>query len=70
MAQIQKRGRDYEQSMRLEYLGGLNNRYEEWVEKYPGKMLIVDGDKLTVFGDYPTICRVFDAKERFEESDS
>ena len=29
-----------------------------------------DGDKLTVFGDYPTICRVFDAKERFEESES
>ena len=46
IAQISKRGRDYEQSIRIDYLTGLNNRYEEWVEKYPGKMLIVDGDKL------------------------
>lgn len=29
-----------------------------------------NGDKLTVFGDYAVICRVFDAKERFEESDT
>ena len=28
------------------------------------------GDKLTVFGDYQTVCRVFEAKERLEESDS
>ena len=46
IAQISKRGRDYEQSIRIDYLTGLNNRYEEWVEEYPGKMLIVDGDKL------------------------
>ena len=43
---ISKRGRDYEQSIRIDYLTGLNNRYEEWISKYPGKVLIVDGDKL------------------------
>ena len=46
IAQISKRGRDYEQSIRIDYLTGLNNRYEEWIGKYPGKMLIVDGDIL------------------------
>ncbi len=46
IAQISKRGRDYEQTIRIDYLTGLNNRYEEWIAKYPGKMLIVDGDKL------------------------
>ena len=46
IAQISKRGRDYEQTIRIDYLTRLNNRYEEWIDKYPGKMLIVDGDKL------------------------
>ena len=46
IVQISKRGRDYEQSIRIDYLTGLNNRYEEWVGKYPGKLLVVDGDKL------------------------
>jgi len=46
IAQISKRGRDYEQTIRIDYLTGLNNRYEEWIEKYPGKLLIVDGDEL------------------------
>ena len=31
VAQIQKRGRDYEQTMRLDYLEGLSRRYEEWI---------------------------------------
>ena len=33
--QIQKRGRDYESSIRLDYLHGLNELYEEWFENYP-----------------------------------
>lgn len=41
---IQKRGRDYEQTMRLDYLKGLNRRYEDWISTYPGKVMIVDGD--------------------------
>lgn len=42
---IEKRGRDFEQSIRLDYLKGLNDRYEEWINTYPGKVLIIDGDE-------------------------
>ena len=45
VAQIQKRGRDYESSIRIDYLTGLNNRYEEWIKSYTGKLLIIDGDE-------------------------
>lgn len=43
---IQKRARDYEQSMSLEYLAGLNHRYEQWITSYSGRLLIVDADVL------------------------
>lgn len=46
VSQIQKRGRDYEQSMSLEYLAGLNSRYDEWIASYPGKVLVIDADNL------------------------
>ena len=40
---IQKRGRQCEQTIPLEYLKGLNERYEEFIkEKYKGKVMIVD----------------------------
>ena len=45
IAQISKRGRDFEQSIRIDYLTGLNNRYEEWIKSYTGKLLIIDGDE-------------------------
>lgn len=45
--QIQKRGRDYENSIRLDYLKRLNERYEAWIGKYDlGKLLIIDVDDL------------------------
>ncbi len=41
--QIQKRGRDYENSIRLDYLTRLNERYEAWIGGYDrGKLLIID----------------------------
>lgn len=46
IAQIQKRGRGYEQGIRIDYLNGLNERYENWISKYDGRLLIVDGDNL------------------------
>ena len=46
VSQIQKRGRDYEQSMSLDYLGGLNEKYEKWIEGCKGKLLIIDADML------------------------
>ncbi len=43
--QIQKRGRDYENSIRIDYLKRLNERYEAWIESYKlGKLLIIEAD--------------------------
>ncbi len=43
--QIQKRGRPYENSIRLDYLKRLNNRYQDWVKGYEkGQLLIIDVD--------------------------
>ena len=43
--QIQQRGRDYEESIRLDYLKRLNERYEAWISTYDkGKLLIIDID--------------------------
>ena len=49
---IEKRGRDFEKSIRIDYLQGLNNRYEEWIKSYKGRLIIVDGDNLE-FADNP-----------------
>ena len=46
VSQIQKRGREYEKSIEIEYLGGLNERYEIWIAEYPGKVLVIDADGL------------------------
>lgn len=43
---IQKRGRDYEQGLSVEYLGNLNRLYEDWIASYKGKLLIFDVDNL------------------------
>ena len=44
---IQKGGREYEAGIRLDYLQGLNNLYEKWIENYKdGKLLIVDVDEV------------------------
>ncbi|MDR2362162.1 MAG: deoxynucleoside kinase [Prevotellaceae bacterium] len=44
--QIQKRGRDYESGIRLDYLTKLNELYEAWIETYDGRKLIVDVDTI------------------------
>ena len=46
VSQIQKRGREYEKSIEIEYLEGLNERYEKWIAEYPGKVLVIDADGL------------------------
>jgi deoxyadenosine/deoxycytidine kinase len=44
---IQKRGREYENSIRLDYLRRLNERYEAWISEYSsGKLLIIDIDDI------------------------
>ena len=45
--QIQSRGRDYESSIRIDYLTRLNERYEAWISEYTsGKILVIDTDDL------------------------
>lgn len=65
IAQIQKRGREYEQGIRLDYLNGLNVRYEEWIGSYNGPLLVVDGDNLDFqnnLKDFQAITDQIDAK--------
>ena len=48
--QIQKRGREYEESIRLDYLKRLNERYEAWISTYEtGNLLIIDVDEINFF---------------------
>ncbi|NGP86929.1 deoxynucleoside kinase [Fodinibius halophilus] len=44
--QIQQRGRDYENTIRIEYLERLNQLYEDWIDRYPHEKLIIDTDDL------------------------
>jgi len=44
---IQKRGREYENSIRLDYISSLNERYDRWIDEYKeSKLLIIDVDNL------------------------
>ena len=53
VSQINRRGRKYENNIRLDYLKRLNERYEAWVETYNlGRMLIIDADNYN-FPDQP-----------------
>ena len=42
VAQINKRGREYENTIRIDYLQHLNEKYEKWISNYPGKLLVID----------------------------
>lgn len=47
IAQIQRRGRDYEQTMQIDYLRDLNEAYENFIYKeYEGKVLVIEADGL------------------------
>ncbi|MDT0553132.1 MAG: deoxynucleoside kinase [Bacteroidetes bacterium MedPE-SWsnd-G1] len=53
VGQIHKRGRDYENTISIDYLSRLNERYEAWVSQYSkGKLLVIDIDNLN-FVDNP-----------------
>ena len=60
ISQIEKRGRDYEQSIRIDYLTGLNNRYEEWIKTYKGRLIIIDGDTCKFVEDKKALQQVTD----------
>jgi deoxyadenosine/deoxycytidine kinase len=45
--QIQKRGREYENTIRIDYLKRLNERYEAWISTYDlGKLMVIDIDNI------------------------
>jgi deoxyadenosine/deoxycytidine kinase len=47
VSQIQKRGRDFEYAIRLDYLKNLNEHYEDWIGQYKeGKLLVIDVNHL------------------------
>ena len=47
VGQIQKRGREYEKSIEIEYLANLNERYDKWIsEDYKGRVMVIDADGL------------------------
>ena len=65
VANIQKRGREYEQSIQLEYLTGLNERYEEFIfNYYPGKYMVIEADEMDFLNnpeDFAKITNQIDA---------
>jgi len=62
---IQKRGREYENSISLDYLQGLNERYEEWIASYDGEIITIDADNLDFLNcpeDFSKITDAIDAR--------
>ena len=58
---IQKRGRDYEQSIQLEYLQNLNERYDNFIyHKYPGKVMTVEKDDLDYQNNSKDLAQIID----------
>ncbi len=59
--QIQQRGREYENSIRLDYLKQLNERYEAWINRYKdGKLLIINVDKIDITNNPEDLSSVID----------
>lgn len=59
--QIQQRGREYEESIRLDYLKMLNERYEIWISKYTdSKLLIVNVDDLNFHNNQEDLSKIID----------
>lgn len=64
VAQIAKRGREYEKSMGIDYLLGLNRLYEEWIANYPGRLIIIDGDNVKFEGNPEAFGTITDEIDR------
>ena len=65
ISKIQKRGRDYEKSIRIDYLTGLNDKYENWIKDYKGNLLVIDADSLDFAGrpeDFDKVTDMIDAQ--------
>jgi deoxyadenosine/deoxycytidine kinase len=59
--QIHKRGREYENSISIDYLSRLNERYEAWISKYSkGKLLVINVDNLNFVDNQEDLGYVID----------
>ena len=62
---IQKRGRDYEQQIQLEYLENLNRRYDDFIKnKYPGRVITIDKDNLDFLHNPKDFAQIIDRIDR------
>ena len=65
VSQIQKRGREYEKTIRIDYLTGLNNKYENWIKDYKGHLLVIDANRYK-FGnkeeDFEAVTNMIDSE--------
>lgn len=62
--QIQKRGRDYENTIRIEYLERLNRLYEDWIDRYEHDKLIIDTDNLDFVNNKEDLGKVLELVEQ------
>jgi deoxyadenosine/deoxycytidine kinase len=62
--QIQQRGRDYENSIPIDYLERLNNLYEDWIDRYPHEKLIIDTDDIDFVNDKEDLGRIIELVEQ------
>jgi deoxyadenosine/deoxycytidine kinase len=61
VGQIHKRGRDFENSISIDYLSRLNERYEAWISTYKkGKLLIIDIDNLNIVDNQEDLGSIID----------
>lgn len=62
--QIQKRGRNYENTIRIEYLERLNGLYEDWIDRYEHEKLIIDTDNLDFVNNQEDLGKVIELVEQ------
>lgn len=62
--QIQQRGRDYEITIRIEYLERLNRLYEDWIDRYPYEKLIIDTDDLDFVNNQEDLGKIIELIEQ------
>lgn len=61
VGQIHRRGREFENSISIDYLSRLNERYEAWISTYKkGKLLIIDVDNLNIVDNQEDLGSVID----------
>ena len=62
--QIQQRGREYENTIRIEYLERLNRLYEDWIDRYDQQKLIIDTDNLDFVNNQDDLGKVLELIEQ------